>query len=173
MALRRTVMLRVPWTAYGLAEDLQYGRQLRRAKVRVRHGVNAVVSCEAPATLAELCRQRRRWRAAGLWDSKPLVLIHLAAATTIAAALGFAVWSVVLILLTSAIYVRAAWVVGLARKRTSHLFQSPGIILRLGLLTLAGLVRRDASAWERTARENDQRIDTHFDLVQTMPGGID
>lgn len=152
MAFRRTVLNRVPWAAFGLAEDVEYGRQLRAAGVRIKHCGKAVVLCEAPVAVAELCRQRRRWRAAGAHGSKPLVLVHLIAATSAAVALGFVVWPAALILLTGILYLRAIWAVGLVRKRTGLMLHSPGIVLRLGWLTLAGLVRRDSISWERTAR---------------------
>jgi len=157
MAIRKTVLDRVPWTAFGLAEDVEYGRQLRAANVRVKHCGKAVVSCEAPAAVAELCRQRRRWRTAGILASKPLALVHLVAATIVAATLGFFVWSTALLLLTGAIYLRAAWVVGLARRRTRLMLHSPGIVLRLGWLTLGGLIRRDSIPWERTPRSTSTK----------------
>ena len=153
MAFRRVVLQRVPWTAFGPAEDREYGRQLRAAHVRVRHCRSAVVSCEAPAELAELYRQRRRWRRAGLLASKPLVLVHLVAASTIAMALGYVVWSSALLVLTGSLYLRAAWVIGLAKHHTGHMLHSPGIVLKLGWLTLGGLVRKDEAAWERMPRE--------------------
>jgi cellulose synthase/poly-beta-1,6-N-acetylglucosamine synthase-like glycosyltransferase len=157
MAFRRVVLRHVPWTAFGLAEDVEYGRQLNKAKVRVQHCGSAVVSCEAPTPVAELCRQRRRWRAAGVLASKPLVLVHLVAASLVTAALGYAAWPAALLLLTGTLYVRAAWVVGLARKRTGSMVRSPGIVLRLGWLTLTGIVRRDSVEWERTSRQTEQR----------------
>jgi cellulose synthase/poly-beta-1,6-N-acetylglucosamine synthase-like glycosyltransferase len=152
MAMRRMVLQRVPWTAFGLAEDVEYGRELRAAKIRVRHCANAVVACEAPTVIDELFRQRRRWRMAGILASKPLVLCHLIAATIVAALLGFFVWPAALIVLTGMIYLRAAWLVGPARRRTGAILQSPGIVLRLGLMTLTGLVRKDSMKWERTGR---------------------
>ena len=157
MAFRRTVLHRVPWTAFGLTEDVEYGRLLRAADVRVKHCGKAVVSCEAPAAVAELCRQRRRWRAAGILASKPLVLVHLVAAAIVAVALGYVVWPTVLLLLTGALYLRAVWAIGLARKRTGLMLHSPGIVLRLGWLALAGLVRRDGISWERTSRSTENQ----------------
>ncbi len=157
MAFRRTVLHRVPWTAFGLAEDVEYGRQLRAAHIRVKHSGKAVVSCEAPAAVAELYRQRRRWRAGGILASKPLVLVQLVMATIVAAALGYVVWGTALLLLTGALYLRAAWVVGLARKRTGLMLHSPGIVLRLGWLTLSGAVRKDSMSWERTSRSTEKQ----------------
>jgi cellulose synthase/poly-beta-1,6-N-acetylglucosamine synthase-like glycosyltransferase len=157
MAFRRVVLRHVPWTAFGLAEDVEYGRHLRRARIRVRHCGKAVVLCQAPTPTAELCRQRRRWRAAGILGSKPLVLVHLVIATLVATFLSYAVWSAALVLLTGSLYLRAAWVVGLARRRTRAMVRSPGLVLRLGWLTLAGMVRRDSIGWERTRRGNEQR----------------
>jgi cellulose synthase/poly-beta-1,6-N-acetylglucosamine synthase-like glycosyltransferase len=152
MAFRRTVLNRVPWAAFGLAEDLEYTRQLRAAGFRIKHCGKAVVSCVAPAAVAELCQQRRRWSAAGVLASKPLVLVHLLATVIVAAIVGFVIWPAALLLLTAALYLRAVWLVGLARKRTRLMLHSPGIVLRLGWLTLTGLVRRDSIPWERTSR---------------------
>ncbi|MDB5307387.1 MAG: hypothetical protein JWO38_1589, partial [Gemmataceae bacterium] len=60
MGLRRTVLERVRWVAFGAVEDAEYEVRLRAAGVRVRYGGGAVVSCAAPARAGDLDRQRRR-----------------------------------------------------------------------------------------------------------------
>lgn len=157
MAFRRTLLQRVPWDSYGLAEDAEFSRRLRAARVRIRHCAEAVVSCEAPPAVSELCRQRRRWRAAGLRASKPLILLHLIATVIVSMIAGFFAWPAVLILLTMALYLRAALAVGLARRRAVAMVQSPGLVMRLGLLSLAGLVRPRPAEWERADRRSDRR----------------
>ncbi|MBA4066967.1 MAG: hypothetical protein C0501_25315 [Isosphaera sp.] len=152
MAFRAAVLAAVPWAAFGAAEDAQYGRQLRAAGVRVRHCGRAVVSCAAPARLGDLCRQRRRWRAAGLWASKPLVLGHLAVAALVGSACGFGAWALGLVAATAAVYLRAAVAVGLTPGRVGLMLRAPGVVLRLAGVALAGLVRGEPQAWDRTPR---------------------
>lgn len=154
MAFRRSVLERVPWDAFGAVEDAEYADRLREAGVRVRLADGAVVTCDAPAA-ADLWTQRRRWRAAArgrLVRSKPLVLGHLAATAAVAVASGFTfamTWAAVLLALTAAIYLRAIAEVGF---RPRLLAAAPGIVARLGWLTLAGLVRGRSAAWVRTPR---------------------
>ena len=157
MAFRRGVLERVPWAAFGPAEDAEYSRQLRKSRVRVRHCGKAVVSCDAPAQIEDLCRQRRRWRAAGVRTSKPLVLAHLALAVPLSVACGFVWWPAVLILLTSAIYSRAVLAIGITRRRLGLLLKSPVVVLRLGWLTLAGLFGREPAAWDNAPHESGRR----------------
>jgi cellulose synthase/poly-beta-1,6-N-acetylglucosamine synthase-like glycosyltransferase len=152
MAFRRGVLERVPWAAFGPAEDAEYARQLRAAGVRVRHCGGAVVSCDAPAKVEDLCRQRRRWRAAGVLASKPLVLAHLALTLAGSVVCGFVAWPVVLVVLTAAVYLRAVFAVGISRRRLGSLLKSPAVVLRLGWVTLAGLLRREPATWDRTPR---------------------
>lgn len=158
MAFRRDVLKRVPWEAFGPVEDAEYAGKLWRAGVRVRHS-GAVVSCAAPAAVDELCRQRRRWRAAaGFLSSKPLVLAELLVAATACGITGeLAWWAAALVLLTTAIYLRAVAAVGFTRRRLGLLLRSPALVTRLGWLTLTGLVRPSADTWDRTPRPTERR----------------
>ena len=151
MAFRREVLARVPWDAFGLVEDAEYGTRLKAAGVRVRYCGGAEVTCDAPPSVADLCRQRRRWRGAGLLASKPLVLAHLALTVVASAACGFVLWPAALAAVFALLYLRAMLAVGVPRKRFGLLFRSPAVVFRLGWVTLAGLVRR-TSVWERTTR---------------------
>jgi cellulose synthase/poly-beta-1,6-N-acetylglucosamine synthase-like glycosyltransferase len=149
MAFRRELLERIPWEAYGPVEDAEYAARLRAAGVRVRFCGGAVVACDAPAAVEELCRQRRRWRAAaGFLSSKPLVLIHLAATVAACAAFGIWVWPLMLVLLTAGLYLRAMAEVGLTRRRVRLLLGSAGLVARLGWLTLAGRMRPAPGRWE-------------------------
>ena len=151
MAFRREVLARVPWEAFGLVEDAEYARRLKRAGVRVRYCAGAEVACDAPPSVADLCRQRRRWRGAGLLASKPLVLAHLALTVAASGACGFVLWPAALVLCFALLYLRAVWAVGVTRKRLGLLVCAPAVVSRLGWVTLAGVVRRGA-VWERTRR---------------------
>ena len=157
MAFRREVLERVPWAAFGPAEDAEYSRQLRKAAVQVRHCGEAVVSCDAPAQVEDLCRQRRRWRAAGVRTSKPLVLAHLALAVPVCVACGFVWWPIVLVALTGAVYSRAVLAIGITHRRLGLLLKSPAVVLRLGWVTLAGLLRGEPATWDHTARDVERR----------------
>jgi GT2 family glycosyltransferase len=157
MAFRRDVLRRVPWAAFGAAEDAEYGAALRAAGMRVRLAAGAVVACESPSHPADLYRQRRRWRAAlrtgRRWAaSKPLVLAHLAATVAASAAVGLLPWAAVPVGLTAAVYLRAVVEVGFSRKRFGLLLRSPAVVLRLGWLSLAGLVGGKPAGWDRTPR---------------------
>jgi cellulose synthase/poly-beta-1,6-N-acetylglucosamine synthase-like glycosyltransferase len=151
MAFRRDVLEHNPWTAFGLVEDAEYGTRLKAAGVRVRYCDGAEVACDAPPSVADLCRQRRRWRGAGLLASKPLVLAHLALTLVASFACGFVLWPAALAVVFAMLYLRALLGVGITRKRVRLLLGSPAVVLRLGWVTLAGVVRR-APAWERTTR---------------------
>ncbi len=151
MAFRWSVLTRVPWTAFGAVEDAEYDARLKAAGVRVRYCGGAEVACDAPPSVADLCRQRRRWRGAGLLASKPLVLAHLAVTLAASAACGFVVWPAALAGVFVLLYLRAMLRVGLTRGRLGLLVRSPVVVLRLGGVTLAGLVRR-RSGWERAIR---------------------
>lgn len=155
MAFRRELLARVPWRAFGLAEDAEYGRKLRAAGVRVKHCGGAVVLCAAPGKLADLCRQRRRWRAAGALASKPLGLALVGAGAAAGVATGFAWWPASLVALTAAVYLRAVAVVGLNTRRVGLLLMSPSVVSRLGWVALAGLFRRGPLAWNRTRRAGE------------------
>jgi cellulose synthase/poly-beta-1,6-N-acetylglucosamine synthase-like glycosyltransferase len=147
---------RVPWDAFGLVEDAEYGTRLKRAGVGVRYCAGAEVASEAPPSVAALCRQRRRWRGAGLLASKPLVLAHLALTLAASFACGFVLWPSVLTAAFAGLYLRALVAVGLTRTRLGSLLRSPLIVLRLVWVTLAGVVRRPG-AWERTTRAAERR----------------
>jgi cellulose synthase/poly-beta-1,6-N-acetylglucosamine synthase-like glycosyltransferase len=165
MCLGRAVLERVPWRAFGLTEDAEYGERLAAAGVRVRFDPAAAVRCDTPAAVGELCRQRRRWRAAlsvgglrSLVESKPLVLAELMAATAVAVAATVvdgdvwpAAWAAGIIALTAAVYLRAAVRVGLTVRRVGFLFAAPWVVARLLIVTLGGVVRQERQ-WERTRR---------------------
>jgi cellulose synthase/poly-beta-1,6-N-acetylglucosamine synthase-like glycosyltransferase len=151
MAFRREVLARVPWDAFGLVEDAEYAQSLKAAGVRVRYCDGAEVLSEVPPSVADLCRQRRRWSRAGALGSKPLVLAHLVLTVAVSVACGFVLWPGSLVLAFAMLYLRAVLAVGLTRRRLGFLLGSPAVLLRLGGVTLAGLVRR-SSVWERTAR---------------------
>ena len=149
MCFRREVLERVPWDAFGPVEDAEYAKRLAAAGVRVRFCGEAVVSCDAPAAVDALCRQRRRWRAAARFvASKPLVLLHLAATLGVCAACGVWLWPLVLVLLTGGVYVRAMADVGVTGGRLRLLVGSAAVVARLGWLTLAGFVRPKPTRWE-------------------------
>lgn len=159
MAFRREVLERVPWAAFGAAEDAQYAAALRAAGVRVRLAAGAVVSADAPKAVADLCRQRRRWRAAlrpgRLPHSKPLVLGQLVVTVASCLAAGSFTtrgWAAALVILTAAVYLRGMAEVGLSWRRVGLLLRAPGVVTRLGWLSLAGLVRRPPTTWDRTPR---------------------
>jgi cellulose synthase/poly-beta-1,6-N-acetylglucosamine synthase-like glycosyltransferase len=155
MAFRRATLQRVPWTAFGLVEDAEYATKLRRAGVRVRHCGDAVVSCDSPGNWADLGKQRRRWRTAGVLTSKPLGLGLIAVAAAVAFACRFVWWPTSLLLVTAGVYGRAAVAVGLSRHRIGLLLMSPGVVARLGWVTLAGLFQKKPAMWERTPRRDE------------------
>lgn len=151
MAFRAAVLARVPWEAFGPVEDAEYAGRLKRAGVRVRYCPGAEVACAAPPLVADLCRQRRRWRGAGLLASKPLVLAHLALAVALSVARGFVLWPAALVLAFALLYLRAVCAVGLTPKRFGLLLRAPAVVSRLGWVALAGVVRR-GTTWERARR---------------------
>lgn len=157
MAFRRELLERVPWEAFGLVEDAEYGARLKRAGVRVRYCGGAEVTSESPPSVADLCQQRRRWRVAGMLVSKPLVLAHLALTLIASTACGFVVWPTALFVVFALLYVRAICAVGLTRERFGSLLRAPVVVVRLGLITLAGLVCRGGT-WERTARAAERKV---------------
>lgn len=156
MAFTREVLEQIPWDAFGLVEDAEYGTHLKRAGVRVRYCGGAEVVSEAPPSVADLCRQRRRWRGAGLLASKPLVLGHLAITLAASFVCGFVLWPAALAAVFAGLYLRAVLAVGLTQKRFGLLLRTPAVVLQLGWVTLAGLVRRNG-VWERTTRAAERR----------------
>lgn len=171
MLFARDTLTRVPWTAYGLVEDAEYGQMLTRAGVKVRFRLDVVVRGEVPADARTLARQRARWRTAlfsggwrglpGRWlASKPLVLAQLAltALVTMAAvalcggvtAAVLGTWLAVVVGLTAAVYAPAARRAGGWRV----VVPSVAVVCRLVLVTLAGLGGRPAT-WERTRRAGE------------------
>lgn len=172
MAFRRAVLERVPWEAFGLAEDAEYAGRLAAAGVRVVCEPGVGVWSDAPTGTADLCGQRRRWRASlsaargGLmarWlASKPLVLAQLAATVAVAAVaavadpatVGLLGWAGGLVLLTAAYFGRAVGDVGLTARRAAVLLAVPAVVGRLALVTAGGLFRREA-VWQRTRRTSE------------------
>ena len=157
MAIRFSVLDRVPWVAFGAAEDAEYTRQLRAAGVRIRHASGAIVSCDAPSQTRDLYQQRRRWRAAGVLASKPLVLSWLLLTLLVAVPAGFVVWPLVLASLTCAVYLRATLTVGITAHRLGLLLRSPVVVARLGWLAVAGLFQTPPTTWDRTPRPLEER----------------
>lgn len=152
MAFRADVLRRVPWAAFGVAEDAEYAAQLRRAGVRVGYCGGAVVTTAAPDRPADLLRQRVRWRAAlrlGGWGSKPLGLVGLAVAVAVGLAAGFVWWPLGLMLVTAAVYLRAAVEVEV---RPGLLIRSAGVVGRLGWVAAGGWLRASPVEWTRTPR---------------------
>jgi len=145
----------VPWTAYGLVEDAEYSRQLQAAGVRVRHCANAIVSCDSPSSWNVMGRQRRRWRTAGFLASKPLGLGLITVAAVVAFACRFVWWPASLLLVTVVVYGRAAVSVGLSWRRVGLLLKSPTVVVRLACVTLAGLVQKKPTTWQRTPRPGE------------------
>ena len=163
MLFTRSLLERVPWGGFGLAEDAEYTARLRRAGVRVRFVPEAVVGGEVPPDRAALDSQRKRWRAAllsggcgpaeRLLASKPLVLAQLV--LTLAVVVGLSPWLPLwtagwaggLLLTTAAVYLRAAAVAGV-RPTAGELVRASGVVGRLLWLTVAGR----AGTWVRTAR---------------------
>jgi GT2 family glycosyltransferase len=171
MAFRRAALERVPWAAFGPAEDAEYGAALRRAGVRVRFAPAAVVWTSAPPSRAALLTQRKRWRAAlsaggagplGRWlASKPLVLLHLLLTTaTVAASAAWLPagtagwllgWAGALVGLTGAVYLRAIRRAGAWPGGPGAVLKAAGAAARLGWVALAGTAGR-CGGWERTPR---------------------
>lgn len=66
MCLSRDVLRRVPWEAYGLAEDVEYTTRALHAGIHPHYATEAGVASAAPATSQQVAQQRRRWTA-GHW----------------------------------------------------------------------------------------------------------
>lgn len=159
MLFRRSLLERVPWTGFGLAEDAEYTARLRRAGVRVRFVRQAVVCGEVPPDHAALATQRNRWRAALLsggcgpvermMASKPLILAHLVLTGLVAVLTAWwaVVWAGALLLTTAAVYLHAATQAGV-RPTIGEVVRTGGVVMRLCWLTVAGR----AGGWVRTAR---------------------
>jgi len=148
MAFRRWALERVRWATASPVEDAEYDRQLRRAGVRVSYCPEAEVTAAAPPRLAELCRQRRRWAAAGPAGSKPLALALVAAAVFAALVTGqFVGWAVVLAALVVGVYGAAAAEVGFTRRRLGVALAAPAVVMRLAGGGVAGWLK-PAGGWE-------------------------
>ncbi|HEX4612258.1 MAG TPA: glycosyltransferase family 2 protein [Urbifossiella sp.] len=142
MAFRRSVLGRVRWATGSPVEDAEYDRQLRAAGVRVRYCAGAEVQASAPARVADLCRQRLRWAAAGPAGSKPLGLALTALAIVACLVSGeFVAWAGVLALLVAAVYVPAAVGLGLNRRRLGLLFATPVVVARLAVVAVVGWLK--------------------------------
>lgn len=153
MAFGRSVLDQIQWDTASAVEDADYARQLRAAGLSVRLCGGAVVSCDAPAAVGDLCRQRRRWVGTGPLASKPLGLVHLLATVAVCAASGaFGWWAAGLVLLTAAVYGRAVLAVGLSRRRVGLVLLSPVVVMRLVGVALTGLARGSVTTWDRTPR---------------------
>ena len=159
MALRHEVLGHVKWSTASPVEDAEYDRDLRRAGVRVRLCSNAIVSCEAPASLAMLCQQRRRWAFAGPLASKPITLAHLFATVAFCFACNhFSTWASLLLLITALIYLKAMLAVGLTRRRFGLLALSPIVVVRLLGVAMTGLLLPRPRTWDRTPRIGEGRV---------------
>jgi 1,2-diacylglycerol 3-beta-glucosyltransferase len=167
MCFRREVLERFPWEAFGLAEDAEYANRLAAGGVRVVCEPRVEVRTDAPTGTADLCGQRRRWRASlfvgrsGLltrWlNSKPLVLAQLAAAVVAAVLTGDAgldAWVGALLVVTAAYFGIAVNDVGLTARRAGMLVAVPAVVARLLVVTVGGVFRR-GSAWQRTRRTTE------------------
>ncbi len=163
MAFRREVLDRYPWQTFGLAEDAEYGAVLRKAGVRVRFVPDAVVRNAPPAGVADLCKQRERWRAAlfvggasvfdRLTASKPLILAHLAATVPVAAVASaeFFAWGLTLVGITGLVYARAIRRAEVSPRAALGLWRTPAVVARLAWVTAGGVVN-PGGAWVRTPR---------------------
>jgi cellulose synthase/poly-beta-1,6-N-acetylglucosamine synthase-like glycosyltransferase len=167
MAFRRAVLERFPWQAFGLAEDAEYADRLWAGGVRVVCEPGVGVWSDAPTGTADLCGQRRRWRASlfvgktGLvtrWlGSKPLVLAQLLMTAAVVVLLSPAwMWAWVggLLLATAAVYLQGMAGVGLTAGRARMLTGVPWVVARLLAVTVGGVFRRDRE-WRRTRREGE------------------
>jgi hypothetical protein len=61
MCFSASLLRRIPWNAFGVTEDLQYGLNLLLAGVRVRFAPSASVLATMPAQAANAESQRLRW----------------------------------------------------------------------------------------------------------------
>ncbi len=151
MAFRQDVIDKVNWQTASPVEDAEYDSQLRAAGLRVRRCANAVVSCESPRTVEQLCRQRRRWALAGPMASKPIRLAIVFAASVLCVSLNqFAWWAAGVLLGTVLVYAKAMADVGFTWRRVGLLVSTPAVVLRLLGLAITGWLR--PIPWERTPR---------------------
>ena len=67
ICLSREVLRRVPWEAYGLAEDVEYSARAMQVGIHPHYAAEAEVASAAPATWQQLAHQRGRWTA-GHWQ---------------------------------------------------------------------------------------------------------
>ena len=152
MGFRRELLERLPWSAFGLAEDAEYAAVLARHKVRVRWAAGAEVVSDAPGTSEAFAVQRTRWSSALRLNplaSKPLLLAHLLATSVIVLSLVpdlfFVIWLALLLALTTGMYAAAAWPLG--RPPVS----SVKVVAKLLAVAVNG-VRRKGGEWQRTPR---------------------
>ncbi len=61
MCFSAGLLRRLPWNAFGLTEDLQYGLTLLLNRVKVRYAPGAIVYATMPAQPANAVSQRARW----------------------------------------------------------------------------------------------------------------
>jgi cellulose synthase/poly-beta-1,6-N-acetylglucosamine synthase-like glycosyltransferase len=142
MAFRRSALGRVRWATGSPVEDAEYDRQLRAAGVRVGYAAGAEATASAPALLTDLCRQRRRWAAAGPLGSKPLGLVLVGLAAAACGTLGhFLSWALTLVLVAGAFYFLVASEVGWSRRRVGLLLAAPAVVTRLAAVAVAGWLR--------------------------------
>ena len=161
MFFAREVLERHTWTQFGVAEDAEYAAELHRHGVPIRFAADESVTCEAPPQRQAFLVQRRRWRASlrvpqAPWPtrwlaSKPLILVHLLltdfAVLLFAPGDWLAIWLLILMGLTAAIYADAMLMVGVRWPG----FRSFWLVCRLAVLSLGSLWAREAR-WQRTAR---------------------
>lgn len=169
MAFRRQVLERFPWQSFGLTEDAEYGAKLRQGGVTVRFVPTAGVRNSPPVGVADLCKQRERWRAALLvgglsWydrviTSKPLILAHLGLTLILAGLTSFEFlgWALALLAMTGWVYFRAMHRVGLRTAEVLSLWKTPGIVAKLAWVTARGFAVRGGE-WVRTPRLTVDRV---------------
>jgi 1,2-diacylglycerol 3-beta-glucosyltransferase len=61
MAFTREVLLRARWKGHSITEDMDYGLDLIRLRIRVRYVPEALVLAQMPVTAGQAASQRERW----------------------------------------------------------------------------------------------------------------